>query len=183
MWKSKKIIYYGIGILGIIGVECYAIKLYQNYNLTQKIKIVDSTLKIESAIGKVLSTSTISWDEKRKIIDNYFEIIGTDPDSKLDSKVMEFVLKDWKQKYYIEERERLYAISYIKEGLKDKKIDQFNRAHQHFINANLSKEKQVPIKQLMNIGRKYINESITGQVKDDTVYDLVKWQQIVFKGR
>jgi hypothetical protein len=35
----------------------------------------------------------------------------------------------------------------------------------------------------MNIGRKYINESITGQVKDDTVYDLVKWQQIVFKGR
>lgn len=50
MWKSKKIIYYGIGILGIIGVECYAIKLYQNYNLTQKIKIVDSTLKLESAI-------------------------------------------------------------------------------------------------------------------------------------
>lgn len=32
---------------------------------------------------------------------------------------MEFILKDWKKKYYIEERERLYAISYIKVLKKD----------------------------------------------------------------
>ena len=183
MWKSKKIIYYGIGLLTILGVEYYAITLYKTYDFSQRIKIVNGALKFEEVISKVLYTSNIPWEDKRKIIDSYFEILGTDPKSKLDNKLMEFVLKNWKKEYYLQEKERLYAISYIQEGLKDKKVAQFNRAHQHFVNAKLSEDKQMPIKKLMRVGRQYINESIAGEVNNDTIDELVKWQHIVFKGR
>lgn len=180
--KKSVLILVGVVIIVTAGVYC-GCRSFFKYIYKSQNDMYAKINEFNQELVKVNFDRDIPLEYKLQIIDQYPDIINTDPNNKFPNSFLEKYLSGWKKSIYENEQQKFYAMAYVGEGLYNGNMEKLNESVEYWNRTQMPDRKRKQLNEFLESARAYIAEMNNGDVRPETRDELSQKETLFFKTR